>query len=165
MIYEIVKKHPDAIIPKRATDGSAGYDLYSIEEKEIKPQTAEKFRTGISISIPKGYAGIVYSRSGLSFNHHIERGAGLIDSDYIGEINCILYNHSPTNSKKITKGERISQIAFQKVESPEFEEVEKFSQKIIEQKSTRGENGFGSTGTHCIKKTASEDCNVIELDD
>jgi len=152
MQFEFVKIHPDAITPQRGTPNSAAYDLFSIEEKQILPQTAVSFSTGIKISIADGYAGIVYSRSGLSFKYNIERGAGLIDSDYLGEIKCILYNHHKTESKLITKGERICQIAFQKVEFPELIQVKDFSEKIKEMKATRGENGFGSTGTHSIKK-------------
>jgi dUTP pyrophosphatase len=126
-------------IPVRSTDGSAGYDIKSTEEASIYPGTSHKFTTGLRIAIPEGYVGIVKARSGLSFNRYIEIGAGVIDSDYRGEIRVHLYNHGDT-PVIIYPGDRIAQLLIQKHETPEFVYVNDIND------TARGINGFGSTG-------------------
>lgn len=125
--------------PIRATDGSAGWDLRSVLSHRIYPGTSMKFSTGLRVAIPEGYVGIVKSRSGLSFNKCIETGAGVIDSDYRGEIKVHLYNHGDT-PVTIRSGDRIAQLLIQKHETPEFVLVDSLDQ------TDRGISGFGSTG-------------------
>jgi len=128
-------------IPVRSTDGSAGYDIKSTEQASIYPGTSHKFTTGLRIAIPDGYVGIVKARSGLSFNSSVEVGAGVIDSDYRGEIRVHLYNHGD-KPVLVYKGDRIAQLLIQKHETPEFIYVE----DINDTATARGINGFGSTG-------------------
>ena len=84
-----------AEVPERAHTGDAGYDLRSVEEVELAPGARALVRTGISVAIPEGYAGLVLPRSGLAVRHGISlvNTPGLIDSGYRGEIMVPLINH------------------------------------------------------------------------
>ena len=150
----IKKLHKDAIIPKKGSPGAAAYDLYSIEDYTLKQFERKWIKTGIAISIPKGWYGRVASRSGLS-SKGIDIGAGVLDSDYTGEVKVlILYigetieitkHHSTIVQRyhrlfKITKGMKIAQVIFTKCTDVEIEVVDKLPN------TKRGSDGFGSTG-------------------
>jgi dUTP pyrophosphatase len=130
----------NAKIPIRGSDDSAGYDLFSSEDIVIKPSTMEIVHTKISISLPKGTYGRIAPRSGFTFKNHADIGAGVIDRDYRGEINIIIFNHDKEKEIDIKKGDRIAQLIIEKILTPEIDIVEEFL------KTNRGENGFGSTG-------------------
>jgi len=125
--------------PTQSTDGSAGFDLRTYDEDTIYPGFSYHFKTGLHIAIPHGYVGIIKSRSGLSFNSSMETGAGVIDSDYRGEVKIKLYNHG-NRPVQIHVGDRIAQLLIIKHESPEFVLVDELPD------TSRGINGFGSTG-------------------
>lgn len=130
----------DANIPTRGSEGAAGLDLYSVEDIVLWSGTRELIQTGVGMVIPKGYVGIVKSRSGLAARHGLEVGAGVIDSDYRGEIKVLLYNNS-VNTYHIKSGDRVAQILFIPVlVDVEVEQVYKLDQ------TDRGYEGFGSTG-------------------
>ena len=79
-------------IPAKGTGFSAGYDLYAAESGEIDPLKRFLIKTNISIAIPKGYYGRIAPRSGLAYKNGIDVMAGVIDSDYRGDVGVILYN-------------------------------------------------------------------------
>jgi len=124
---------------ERATDGSAGYDLRTMDGATIEPNSSYKFSTGLKIAIPYGYVGFIKARSGLSFNKSVENGAGTIDSDYRGIVKMHLYNFGKTDVS-FEEGDKIAQIIIQKHETPEFILVDSLDE------TDRGEGGFGSTG-------------------
>lgn len=133
-----VSKH--AILPKKSTPGSAGFDLYSIETKSLYPGHSHLYDTGLEMAIPEGYYGRIAPRSGLAFRHGIDVLGGVIDSDYRGVIKVILVNHGASLAK-INQGDRIAQLILEKYASDAIiEEVTGLST------TTRGEGGFGSTG-------------------
>lgn len=135
----VKKLHPDAVIPIRATEGSVGYDLCSLDKITIAGHgTRACIPTGISLVIPNGCYGRIAPRSGLAFKFGINVGAGVIDPDYRGEIKVILFNHGE-NDFVINQGDKIAQLILEKVETPEVIEVESLDE------TERGENGFGST--------------------
>ena len=128
----------NGILPKRQTEHAAGYDLYSPEDVTLPAKELTRVPLGICIEIPEGLWGEIKSRSSLAVKRlHAE--AGVIDSDYRGEVTVVLENHSsaPYNVKQ---GERIAQIIFQKYEVLTVEEVDELDSTV------RGEGGFGSTG-------------------
>lgn len=133
----------NAALPKQATDGSAGYDLCACicEPVDILPGRTEKFPTGVAVQITPGYAGFVFARSGLGIKHGIvpANAVGVIDSDYRGEIMVGLHNQSEV-AFTIQPGERIAQLVFLPVYTPELEESEDLEDTV------RGAGGFGSTG-------------------
>ncbi len=127
--------------PSYAHDGDSGVDLYSAEEHTLKPMERKLIPTGLKLEIPHGYEAQVRPKSGLALNHGISHAnaVGTIDSSYRGEIRVPLINFS-NEPYKIEKGKKIGQLIFAKVEEAVFEEVKELG------KTTRNENGFGSTG-------------------
>jgi dUTP pyrophosphatase len=135
---KIKKLHKDAIIPKYAHDTDAGLDLYSVENLTIKPKHRVIVKTGISIELPKGYAALVWDKSGIA-KKGVTTLAGVCDAGYRGEYKIVLLNVG-SKDYKINKGEKIAQILIQKVEQPKIIEVTELTD------SQRGKDGFGSTG-------------------
>jgi dUTP pyrophosphatase len=139
-----------------STDGSAGLDLRAMNgmPRVIHPcheqpmNSRWAIRTGVRLAMPRHYCAQVLGRSGLALDHGIIVVAGLIDSDYRGEVKVILANISHT-AFTINGGERIAQLIFHPVVSArgawmaQFEFVK--SPELLG-KTERGDNGFGSTG-------------------
>ena len=134
----------DAIVPTYAHKGDAGADLYASEECIVYTKGTSFVHTGIALKIPKGYEGQIRPRSGMSTKTgiRISNAPGTIDSNYRGEIKIIVENRGAA-PYIIYKGDRIAQIVFNEVPTADFEEGE----VDTEENNTRGENGFGSSGT------------------
>ena len=133
-----------AVIPTRATDGAAGYDLYACIEEEItlNPKERVLIPCGISISLPsREYAAFIFGRSGLGIKNGItlSNGVGVIDSDYRGEI-CVGLFNSSNEPYTFKSQERIAQMVIMKIELPVLNEVDSLDS------TARGSKGFGSTG-------------------
>ncbi|EKD46494.1 MAG: hypothetical protein ACD_67C00215G0005 [uncultured bacterium] len=135
----IKKLNPDAKIPRFALAGDVGMDLYSAQDALIKPGERISCSTGIAIKIQEGFAGLIWDKSGISQKSGIKTLGGVIDSNYTGEWFIGLINLSKEDFK-IEKGQKIAQVIFQKIETPEIEEVEEL------EKTNRGDGVFGSTG-------------------
>ena len=133
--------NPNALIPTRGSEEAAGWDLYSSENILVPKNGKAIIPTGISIAIPKGYYGRIAPRSGLSRKKHTDIGAGVIDSDYRGEIGIVMFNHSNENLE-INIHDRVAQLIIEKINTNELIEV---SMNDLN-KTERGEAGFGSTG-------------------
>lgn len=129
------------ILPTKGSDKAAGLDLYTYEERTLRPGQTHLFPTGIIVEIPDGYEGQVRPRSGLAAKHSVTvlNAPGTIDSDYRGEAKVILHN-AGKEPYKVTAGDRIAQLVVKKVESFDPAWVEEVSS------TERGEGGFGSTG-------------------
>ena len=136
---------PEAGVPERAHSGDAGYDLRSVEAVDLAPGARALVRTGISVAIPEGYAGLVLPRSGLAVRHGISlvNTPGLIDSGYRGEIHVPLINHDREEIFLIEEGTRIAQLLLVRAATAVFAEVE-FLESTTD---GRGEGGFGSSGS------------------
>lgn len=139
--FLIRKRKADAFVPFKASRKAAGYDLTSYYDYEIPPHGKELIYTEIEVALPEGTYGRIAPRFSLAWKFHIDVGAGVINSDYRGEIGIVLFNHSNT-AFKIQKGDRVAQLILERIENEE-------ELKIVDDlKSTeRGENGFGSTGS------------------
>ena len=132
-------------MPERAHLGDAGYDLRSVERVDLAPGSRALVRTGISVAIPEGYAGLVLPRSGLAVRHGISlvNTPGLIDSGYRGEIQVPLINHDREETFLIEEGTRVAQLVLVRAAAALFAEVE-FLESTAD---GRGEGGFGSSGS------------------
>lgn len=133
-----------AILPRRATEGSAGMDLSACLEEPVTIAPGERVRipTGIAIGLPsKETVGLVYARSGMAVRDGIAltNGVGVVDSDYTGEIQVGLINLSK-EPYTINPGQRIAQLVVAPILLPAIEEVEDLTE------TQRGRGGFGSTG-------------------
>jgi dUTP pyrophosphatase len=128
--------------PKRGTEFSVGYDIYSAEDEVIRPLDRKLIRTGIKLSMPVGIEAQVRSRSGLAAKHgvFVLNSPGTIDPDYKGEVKVLLFN-SGIMPFDIQRGDRIAQLVFHSYLSPVLSANAAVNY-------TRGEGGFGSTGTN-----------------
>ena len=130
-------------LPTRGSAQAAGYDLYAAcgAPAYIKPHTTQKIGTGIALSIPDGYFGGIFARSGLATKEGLRPAncVGVVDSDYTGEIIVAVHNDSDT-AKTISNGDRIAQLVVMPYLPVEFNVVTSLSE------TERGDGGFGSTG-------------------
>ncbi|MGN0560692.1 MAG: dUTP diphosphatase [Candidatus Fimenecus sp.] len=142
---KIRKVSENAVIPKRATGGSAGLDLCACIDKPITLNGGETalIPTGLAIELPSAeYGAFVFARSGLAIKHGIGllNSVGVIDSDYRGEIKVGVINQI-SEAYTIEPGERVAQMVIMPVSMMPVEEVETLGE------TDRGAGGFGSTGT------------------
>ena len=128
-----------AVLPKRGSALAAGLDVCAIEDVEIAPRQRITARTGLAVAIPPGFYGRVAPRSGLASKNGLDVLAGVIDSDYRGEICVVLYNtgDEPIN---LPAGSKICQLIIEQIITPEAAWAADLDD------TARGAGGFGSTG-------------------
>lgn len=135
--FKVILTHADSKLPQKAEPGSAGYDVFSVENCEIAPSKRSLVSIGLSIEIPSNCYLRCAPRSGLSCKG-IDIGAGVIDSSYRGEIMVLMINNSP-DVFSIKTGDKIAQLIMERCLNVQPVIVESLSDSL------RGENGFGST--------------------
>ena len=128
-----------ALLPKRGSELAAGLDVCAIEDLLIDPKQRVMAKTGLAVAIPRGFYGRVAPRSGLAVKNGLDVLAGVIDSDYRGEICCLLYN---TGDEVISlpAGSKICQLIVEQIITPEATWATDLDE------TARGAGGFGSTG-------------------
>ena len=140
--------------PTQATEGSAGFDLYAINDAVIGPGETVVMDTGLKFEIPPGHLMYISSKSGLSknFGVHVLNSPALIDSDYRGEVSVILHKANDVSiadasnigragqSYFVRKGDKIAQFVILP-----YPKVQLFEGQV-DVNTERGEGGFGSTG-------------------
>ncbi|UAS50879.1 dUTP pyrophosphatase [Staphylococcus pseudintermedius] len=159
----------NATMPKREHDTDAGFDIHAAETVVLEPQEKALIATDIAVNIPKGYVGLLTSRSGVSSKTHLVIETGKIDAGYQGHMQINIKNddlpripnlrqakykdlennYVETNGKetyrlgtyKIKKGDKLAQLVIVPIWTPELQQVEEFTSE-----SARGEKGFGSSG-------------------
>ena len=139
----VKKIKKDAILPTYGSVEAAGADLYACLETPVTIQPGESvfIPTGLAMELPRGYAGLIYARSGLACKRGLAPAnkVGVVDSDYRGEFMIVLHNHGVV-AQTIEHGERIAQLVITPVFTPGFYEVKDLSD------TERSAGGFGSTG-------------------
>ena len=143
-VLKIKKLKENAKIPFRATEGSAGMDLYACIDAavEIPPHEIRLIPTGIAIELESpDYVAYLFARSGLAIKHGIAPAncVGVVDSDYRGEV-CVGLVNQTEEPFTVMPDERIAQMVISPVVLPEIEVVEELGD------TGRGAGGFGSTG-------------------
>lgn len=137
------KLREGALLPTFGSAQAAGADLYACLEEPvtIQPGQTAFIPTGLAMELPRGYAGLIYARSGLACKRGLAPAnkVGVVDSDYRGEFIVALHNHG-IQPQTISHGERIAQLVVTPVLIPEYIETEALSD------TQRGAGGFGSTG-------------------
>lgn len=137
------KLKPQAIIPRKASKFSAGFDVFSCDDTEIQPGKSRLIHTGIAMQIPFGFYGKIASRSGLALRKKLFSFHGTVDADFTGEI-CVLLFNKDSNCQQIKQGDRIAQLIITKI-SDRF-----FIKETNELKRTqRGDRGFGTFSGIC----------------
>ena len=129
----------NATIPLRTRSSDAGYDIYASEKIIVPGHTTKPVKTGIALDLPDGYFAKIFDRSGVAVNTGLIVKAGVVDTEYTGEVGIVMCNASPY-PETILPGDRIAQFVLLPV--PEFKVKEV---KTIKEKS-RGSKGFGSSG-------------------
>ena len=124
---KVKKLDPQAKIPTRGSAQAAGHDLYANESKTIPAQGQEVVKTGISITPPRGTYGRIAPRSGMAVKHQIAVHAGVIDSDYTGEIKVVLVNMG-NQDYQVKKGDRIAQLIAEKIVESDCYEVRRLKE-------------------------------------
>ena len=124
----------------KAHAADAGYDLYAAKGVTIMAGRREVISTGLHVSIPRGYVGIIKPRSGLSLLAGTDTLAGVVDSGYLGEVLVVL---TVQEDLVINKEDKIAQMVIVPIYDGEAERVGSVAELG---ESERGANGFGSTG-------------------
>ena len=127
-----------AVLPVRGSALAAGLDLCSIEDVALQPKQRAIVPTGLAVAIPPGFYGRVAPRSGLAAKNGLDVLAGVIDSDYRGEIRCVLYN-TGDEVIELPAGSKICQLIVEQIITPEATWVNDLDS------TARGAGGFGST--------------------
>jgi dUTP pyrophosphatase len=135
----MVKVDGQGALPEYGSADAAGADLRASEELVLDPGARAAVATSLHLEIPRGHVGLIWPRSGLAVKHGIDTLAGVVDSDYRGEVRVVLVNHGDTPFA-IRPGDRIAQLLVQKIERPTFVAASRLGE------TTRGTGGFGSTG-------------------
>lgn len=140
---KIKRLRPNVKLPKRATPGSTGLDLFACIEGKgtitLVGTQPKLIPTGIAIEVPRGYDVQIRPRSGLSAKG-VGVTLGTIDSDYRGEVLVTMYLFDPNATFEIRHGDRIAQMVISRVADLPLVEVEELSP------TERGSGGHGSTG-------------------
>jgi dUTP pyrophosphatase len=131
--------HAEARLPSRGSALAAGLDLCSVERVTIPAGGRAAVRTGLAVAIPRGFYGRVAPRSGLAVRHGVDVLAGVIDSDYRGEILCALVNLGE-EPFEVEPGARVAQLVVEAIALPRAAWAEELDE------TERGAGGFGSTG-------------------
>jgi dUTP pyrophosphatase len=150
--------------PVRATQGAAGYDVFSAVNATIAPGQRALIPLDLQITPPDGTYIQLASRSGLAVKHQLDVKAGVIDADFTGNITVVIHNHG-TATYNITTGDRIAQILVLNITHPHI---------IVNNPSTntntstpRGNQGFGSTGIGPTIQQTHDDTlhtNAVDID-
>ena len=133
-----VKLDPGAKMPTRAHPNDAGLDIYAAEDAIIRAGSYAVIETGVHIEIPRGYVGMMTSKSGLMSSHALTC-RGTIDADYTGSIKAVIFNHG-SQIFSVHAGDKITQLVIGPIITPELELVDELPE------TERGAAGFGSTG-------------------
>ena len=143
MKIQLKKLREGAVMPKRGSEYSAGYDLFACIDAPVTlaPHETVKIGTGISASVPEGYFGAVFARSGLAAKQGLRPAncVGVCDSDYRGEYIVALHNDTEF-PQTVSSGDRIAQLVILPFIEADFEFVDELDD------TGRGAGGFGSTG-------------------
>lgn len=143
-ILHVTKLNDSATLPSYGSGEAAGLDLHAdlsdlSGDIFLVPGERRLIKTGIAIAVPLGCYGRIAPRSGLAYKSGIDVMAGVIDSDYRGDVGVILINHGHANFH-VSHGDRIAQLIIEMM----------LPSLVVEQsslpESIRGDNGFGSTG-------------------
>ena len=146
----VKKLRQDAKMPVRSNPSDAGADIFYCGDDVVTLFAGDSklFPSGLRVAVPQGYVCEVKNRSGIASKKSLLVGACIVDSGYEGELFVNLHNVGRA-SQAVMPGDKIAQLLFYPIETPEFEELpEKEDLYSRTQKtSSRGASGFGSTGS------------------
>jgi len=136
----VKKLSAEARVPMKGTARAAGHDLYANEGTDIPARGQAIVGTGIVIGLPHNTYGRIAPRSSLAVKYRLTTNAGVIDSDYRGEVKVVLVNLGD-QPHRVEKGDRIAQLIIEQIDNRELQEVTQLED------TERGDQGFGSSDT------------------
>ena len=137
----------NAVLPVRGSARATGYDLCAASNCIIPSRGKGTVDTGLAVSLPPGVYARIAPCSGLAIKNFIDVGAGVVDSDYRGEVKVILSNHS-VEDFPVQAGDRIAQLILERIETPQVKKVAALDD------TDHGTGGFGSTGTKQLTQSS-----------
>ena len=142
LVVALQRLDPAVPLPRYAHDGDAGAALATAEDCTLAPGERQLVRTGVALAIPDGWVGLVHPRSGLAARHGltIVNAPGTVDAGYRGEVMVCLLNTDTRHEVRLSRGDLIAQLVFQRVGQASFVLAGELPP------STRGAGGHGSTG-------------------
>lgn len=140
-VIQFKKMTQNAYAPVKATRWAAGHDLRSAYSYIVPPNGKEVIATDLRLQLPLGCYGRIAPRSGLAAERFIDVGAGVIDSDYAGNVKVVLFNFG-SEPFYIHPGDRVAQLICEKIKYPTLVEVSPL-QSFTHDVDERGANGFG----------------------
>lgn len=141
MQLKVKKLDTNAKLPTKGHPGDAGIDFYTLDEVVFAPGAQMRVHTGIGLEIPEGFVGLVWDKSGISFNKGLKIMGGVVDAPFRGEFVASMVNLS-NETQVLEKGQKFTQMLVQKFEDCEIIETNELSETV------RGEGREGSTGHH-----------------
>jgi len=136
----VKKLSKEARVPKKGSAKAAGHDLYANGGTDVPAQGQAIVGTAIAIGLPHNTYGQIAPRSSLAVKHRLMTNAGVIDSDYRGEVKVVLANLEG-QPYRVEKGDRIAQLIIEIIDNRELQEVTQLDD------TKRGDQGFGSSNT------------------
>lgn len=135
---KFLRLDPQAILPVRGSPLAAGLDLHALEAVDLRPGQRIAVKTGLAVQIPEGFYGRIAPRSSLAAKNGLDVLAGVIDSDYRGEILCVLVNLGQ-EAVSLSAGSRVAQLIVEAIATPDPEWATDLDE------TNRGASGFGSS--------------------
>ena len=139
----------NAVFSVRGSVGAARYDLCAAGSCVIPSRGKGTVETGLAVALPVGTYARIAPRSGLAIHNFINVGAGVVDSDYRGEIKVVLFNHYAEDFK-VQAGDRIGQLILERIETPQLKKVATLDN------TDHGVGGFGSTKIKPIVQSSQQ---------
>ena len=139
----------NAMLPVRGTARAAGYDISAASGCVILAHGKGSVDTGLAVSLPRGTYGWIAPQAGLAYRHFIDVGAGVVNSDFRGEIKVILFNHSMEDFL-VQAGDCIAQLILEHIDTPPVRKV------AVLEDIDRGGAGFGSTGMYSFVQSTQK---------
>jgi len=136
----VKKLSNEARVPKKGSAEEEGHDLYTNDGTDVPARGEALVGTGIAIGLPHNTYGRIAPRSSLAVKHRLMTNAGVIDSDYRGDVKVVLANLGD-QPYRVEKGDRIAQLIIAKIDNRELQEVTQLDD------TQRGEKGLGSSNT------------------
>ena len=149
-VVRLRRMNVNAKLPVRGTAGAAGYDLATVQAATVPTYGKCLVKTGLAMALPPDCYGRIAPRSGLALKKIIDIGAGVVDSDYRGELGVVLFNFGEEDFV-VNMGDKIAQLIFEKIKTPEIKETNSLK-----------EAGWGDKG-YCSTGISSERSGKLEL--
>ena len=116
-VVTVKRVNVNAKLPVRGTSGVARYDLSAAQAAVVPAHGKCLVKTSLQMALPTGCYGRIAPRSGLALKKFIDIGAGVIDTDYRGEVGVVLFNFG-SEDFVVNMGDRIAQLIFEKIKTP-----------------------------------------------